>query len=98
MGTAGGLGARGGAGGNGGAPGGIGGPPGRPRPPKAVVGLKGRPLFCCGITVEVTGLLFTGLLRLSKGSRVTPSRRLRSSKNPGACRVSDSMKKLRLGL
>ena len=92
--TAGGLGARGGAGGNSGAPGGgggRGGPPGRPKPPRAVVGLKGLPFCCCGITVEL--VTTTGPFRLSTGSRVTPLLGTSSSKNPGAWRVSDSMKK-----
>ena len=88
--TAGGLGARGGAGGNSGAPGGgggRGGPPGRPKPPRAVVGLKGLPFCCCGITVELGLFPFpftTGPLRLSTGSRVTPLLGTSSSKKPGA--------------
>ena len=99
----GGRGARGGAGGNSGVPGGgggKGGPPGRPKPPRAVVGLKGLPLFCCccGITVELVTTT-TGPLRLSTGSRVTtPLLGTSSSKNPGAWRVSDSIKKFWLGL
>ena len=89
----GGLGARGGAGGNSGAPGGSGGgkggskPPGRPKPPRAVVGLKGLPFCCCGITVELGLFPFpftTGPLRLSTGSRVTPLLGTSSSKKPGA--------------
>ena len=98
LGIAGGRGARGGAGGSGGPPGGRGGPPGRPSPPRADVGLKGRPLLFCCCWGMVAGTEITGPLRLSRGSSVTPSRRLRSSKNPGACSVSDSMKKLGVGL